>query len=317
MPELLSSARDWSRLCVVHSAAGAALVERLNLPRSTARVPIQVQRFPDGEARVELAGDVGGYQEVMVVHRFGQDIASETLELVFALSAVRFQRPGRVSLVLPYLPYSRSDRPCSTGAPAFCRVFVELLGALDTFVTVDLHAPQTVSLFDCPVWELSALPLLRRQVLDWALPKGVVVSTDLGGAKRAGRFSQELGWELALCAKTRTSGSLSLHLVGEVRGRTVLVVDDEIDSGATLLATARLLEARGAVAIYAVATHARFGASFLEQLEGSPIRRIAVTDSLADSQARSSFPIDRISLAPVLSEWLGIAAPAQLASTGS
>lgn len=280
-------------------------MEQGRLPAALALLPIDIERYSDGEARVEIPSALEAFDDVIVLHRFSRDIGSEVVELVFALAAVRLHRPRRLKLVLPYLPYSRSDRPFVAGGPAYCRVFVQMLGPLDAFVTLDLHSPQVASVFDCPVYELSALTLLGRQVASWSLPAGVVVSTDLGGAKRAGQLGAMLGWDMGVCTKARSgSGSLGMDLLGQVRGRTVVMVDDEIDSGATLLATAHLMEARGAAAIYAVATHARFGASFLKELDASPIRRIAVTDSVPAEAAAMSTRVERIEVGPLFSDWL-------------
>jgi ribose-phosphate pyrophosphokinase len=171
-------------------------------------------------------------------------------------------------------------------------------------VAFDLHSPQLAGFFHVPFVELSALPLLSRAVREWRLASPVVVSPDLGGAKRAARLAVELGCPLALVAKERTREHVVVRsLSGEVRDRSAILFDDEIATGATLVAAAELVLARGARDVSAVATHGIFAGDALKQLEACRIERILVTDTVP---LRSSSPkLQVVSIAPELAAFLG------------
>jgi ribose-phosphate pyrophosphokinase len=267
---------------------------------------LRTERFANENLACRALGLDAEARDVALFQAFPSATSDRVLELLFGLQSLAATAPWRLTAVLPYVPYSRSDRPEARGEPVPARLLADLVecAGAQRLVAFDLHSPQLAGFFRAPVVELSALPVLSRTVRAWELVNPVVVSPDLGGAKRAARLAAALGCPLALVAKERTRERVVIRtLAGEVRDRSAILVDDEIATGGTLLAAAELVLARGARIACAVATHGLFAGDALEQLERSPLERILVADTVP---LRSSSPrLEVVSIAAELAAFLG------------
>jgi ribose-phosphate pyrophosphokinase len=283
-----------------------ALAEQVAGALGAACQRVQTQRFENENLACRAVGIDAEGRDVAFFQAFPSPVSDHVLELLFGLRALAALAPRRLTAVLPYLAYSRSDRAEAPGEPIPARLlaeFVECAGAARV-VSFDLHSPQLAGFFRGPVVELSARRVLARALRAWGLADPVVVSPDLGGAKRAARLAADLGCPLALVGKERTREGVAVRsLTGDVRGRSAVLCDDEIATGGTLIAAAELLLARGARSVHAVATHGVLAGDALDRLERSPLQRILVTDSVP--LRRASPKLEVVSVAAELAAFLG------------
>jgi ribose-phosphate pyrophosphokinase len=229
------------------------------------------------------------------------------MELFIMIDAARRASAGRITAVVPYYPYGRSDKKDQPRVPITARLianFLETAGA-DRLLTVDLHAGQIQGFFNIPVDELTALSLLSGYFRDKNIPNITVVATDVGGAKGARRMADRLNAPLAIVEKRRLGNEEkveALNIIGEVEGRTVLIVDDEVLTGGTLVTTAGAVTDHGATAVYAAATHAILAGDAVERIEKAPIKELVFTDTIPIPPEKELPNFTILSLAPLLGE---------------
>jgi ribose-phosphate pyrophosphokinase len=293
--------RSSADLCLVAANAAAPLAEKVAAALGSACHRLQTQRFENENLLCRAVGiDLEG-RDIAFFQAFPSPVSDQVLELLFGLRALAAAAPRRLTAVLPYVAYSRSDCAEAPGEPIPARLVAELIerAGAQRVVACDLHSPQLAGFFSVPVVELSARGLFASALRTWELAEPVIVSPDLGGAKRATRLAEQLGWPFALVRKERRLGGVATRgISGDVRGRSAVLLDDEIATGATLAAAAELLLAQGARCVRAVATHGVFAGDALERLERSPLERILVTDSVP--LRRASPRVEVVSLASAL-----------------
>jgi ribose-phosphate pyrophosphokinase len=278
-----------------------ALAGRLGLPFERVRV----ERFSNENLLCDVSHLALRDAEVVYVQTSAPPISEHLLETLFSLDAIRIARPARLTAVLPYLPYARSDKPEAAEGPVPARLVAELLerAGAERVVAFDLHSSQLAGFFRIPVLELSAQRALIAAVRAWQLPDLVIASPDLGGAKRAGRVAAALNVPLVLFRKQRRGREVESELLGEVAGRSVVIFDDEIATGATIIAAARVALDRSARRVCAVATHAVFAGDALAQLENAGVERVLVSDTI-EARAEAGAKLEVISVVPELAEAL-------------
>lgn len=245
--------------------------------------------------------------EVFVFQRIGEDVHSSLMELLLALRSLAAADPSRLVAVVPYLPYSRSDRPESPGGAVGARLVADLIAdaGAQGMIGVDLHSSQIAGFFRVPFLELSARGMLSDAVKRWRLAQPVVISPDLGGAKRADAIATMLGCPLALVRKRRRGEHVEgLELLGAVRGSAAVIVDDEIATGGTIESAATLALQNGATEVNVVATHAVLVESALARLERARLRRVLVTDTLPWPPGARSERLEMVSVAPLIASAL-------------
>jgi len=224
--------------------------------------------------------------DVFVVQTSTSPVNEHLVELLIFIDALKRASARRVTAVLPYFPYVRSDKKDRPRISITARLVADLLEAAgaDRVLTMDLHAPQIQGFFKVPVDQLMALPLIASHVeATCALQDAVVVATDAGGAKDAGAYAARLKLDLAIIDKRRYADDECVraeHLIGDVQGRMALIFDDEIASGSTILEAASFLRRAGATSVIASATHAVFTRNAPELLQVSSLDRVVVTDTI-------------------------------------
>jgi ribose-phosphate pyrophosphokinase len=264
-----------------------------------------LEHFPDGEVRIRIHESVRG-DDVYIVQPTGPPVGENLLELLFLTDACRRAGAERITAVVAYLGYARQDRREQSGEPLSARLVAQLVeaGGVDRLVAVDLHTPSIEGCFAIPVEHLSAVDLLAEAIRPDPGRDAVIVSPDLGAVKLAERYAARLGLPIAIVHKTRTSGTevTARGLVGEVRGRAPIVIDDMISTGGTLAAAIGAVLHAGALPdVTVAATHALLVGPAAERLARLPIHRLVATDSLS-LPTPPGVPLERVSLAPLLAE---------------
>ncbi len=241
-------------------------------------------------------------RDVFVVQPGASPVNTNFMELLIMIDALHRASAARVTAVIPYYPYGRSDKKDQPRVPITARLVANLLetAGANRVLTVDLHAGQIQGFFNIPTDELTALYLFGRHFEEQGF-QGVVVAPDLGSAKRARNLAERLDTPLALCEKRRATNSDRaeiLHLIGDVRGQDALIVDDEVDTAGTLEQVAHLLKDQGALDIYAACTHGVLSGPAIDRIAGSPLKSLTITDTLPLPPHKR---IDKIHVLPLAS----------------
>ena len=251
-------------------------------------------------------GDNVRERDVFLVQPGASPVNDSIMELLIMIDAVRRASAGRITAVIPYFPYGRSDKKDQPRVPITARLLANLIetAGANRVLTIDLHAGQIQGFFNIPTDELTALRLLADHFRAREF-RGVVVAPDMGSAKRARNLAEMLDSTLALSEKRRMANdddAQVLQLIGDVTGQDALIIDDEVDTAGTLVEVATLLADRGARHVYAAATHGVFSGTAMQRIADSPIEQMMVTDTLPHPPEKRGPKISVISMAPLLGE---------------
>jgi ribose-phosphate pyrophosphokinase len=245
-------------------------------------------RFSDGEIYFQILENVRG-ADVFVVQPCSYPVDNHLLELLLMIDAFKRASAWRITAVLPYYCYARQDRKDKPRVPISAKLVADLLetAGASRALTLDLHAPQIQGYFDVPVDHLYGSPVLVDYFRNKKLPNLTVVSPDAGGVERARAFAKKLDAPLAIVDKRRVDMDVTevMHLIGDVKGRSTLIVDDIIDTAGTLVKTADALLREGSTQVFAACTHAVFSGPAVERIENSRIAEVVATDSVPVSEA--------------------------------
>ncbi|UCD76654.1 MAG: ribose-phosphate pyrophosphokinase [Phycisphaerales bacterium] len=258
-----------------------AMCEHLDLPLGAS----DVEPFPDGEIIMKVNEDVRG-RDCFVVQSTCEPVNESLMELLISIDCLRRASAKRITAVIPYFGYARQDRKDEGRTPITAKLVANLITAAgaDRVLCMDLHAPQIQGFFDIPVDHLSATPVFIEYLngIRDELGDLVLVSPDVGNVKAANAYADMLNADLAIIDKRRESGSevVSRNVIGDVRGRTVLMVDDMISTAGTICNAAQFVMDHGARDVIAAATHAVMVGMALQRLSEAPISRIIVTDTI-------------------------------------
>jgi ribose-phosphate pyrophosphokinase len=243
----------------------------------------QTELFPDGELIVKVDEDVRG-RDCYVVQPTSHPINAHLMELLIWIDCLRRASASRVTAVIPYFGYARQDRKDEGRVPITGKLVANLIerAGADRVVSIDLHAAQVQGFFDIPVDHLSASPVLIRWFKSLKLSNRVFVSPDVGNVKRAQVYANMLGGEITIIDKRRKSGSTieAKHVIGDVEGKNVIMVDDMITTGGTITEACKILRDHGVKEIYISATHAVFAPPAMERLAKTDFAKLAVTDTI-------------------------------------
>ncbi|MEI9996637.1 MAG: ribose-phosphate pyrophosphokinase [Rhizomicrobium sp.] len=267
-----------------------------------------VRRFADMEVFVEIQENVRG-EDIFVIQSTSFPANDNLMELLIIIDALRRASARRITAVLPYFGYARQDRKVGPRTPISAKLVANLItgAGASRVLTVDLHAGQIQGFFDIPTDNLFAMPVIVRDIQDY-LGTGdhlMVVSPDVGGVVRARALAKRLGTELAIVDKRRERAGESevMNIIGDVEGRSCILIDDIVDSGGTICNAAEALLRNGAKDVCAYATHGVLSGGAVARIAGSKLKSMVVTDSIsATEEQRKCATIRRISIAPLLGE---------------
>ncbi|MDO9541384.1 MAG: ribose-phosphate pyrophosphokinase [Kiritimatiellia bacterium] len=266
---------------------------------------IAISHFPDGELAVKILDNIRG-KDVFIIQPTCYPPNENVMELLIVIDAMRRASAARITAVLPFYGYARQDRKDQPRVPITAKLIANLLVAAGTnrLLAMDFHSQQVQGFFDIPVDHLHTAPVIVKYLRGKKFENIVVVSPDPGGMKMAYGYSQLLNSNLAIVAKQRIGPSEveSYNLVGDVAGKTAIMVDDLISTGGTLCAAAKLLQKRKVKEIYAAVSHAVFVPGDCEKLKQAPIKEFIVTDSVPLRIPAGTLPIRVLSVAGLLAE---------------
>ena len=265
-----------------------------------------VREFSDGEIMVEISENIRG-ADTFVIQSTCRPGNTNLMELLILIDALKRASAWRITAIIPYYGYARQDRKIAPRAPITAKLVADLItvAGASRVLTMDLHAGQIQGFFDIPVDHLYAAPVLLSYLSELDLGEVVVVSPDAGGVERARAFAKRLGAGLAIIDKRRTNPNVSqvMNIIGDVAGKTTIVVDDMIDTGGTLVQGMEALKAAGAGTILACAAHPVFSGPAIQRIADSPAEKVIVTDSIPLSEeARQCGKIVQLSVAELLAE---------------
>lgn len=256
-----------------------AIAAELKLPLSNA----EVGKFSDGEISVTLPQTVRG-KDVFIIQSTSIPVNDNLMELLIMIDACKRASAGRVTAVMPYFGYARQDRKARPRDPITAKLVADILtsAGADRVLTMDLHAAQIQGFFDIPVDHLYGAPLLARYYKKKMNENWVVVSPDVGSVARARNFASRVNASLAIVDKRRPKANAIevMNVIGDVEGKTCLMVDDMIDTAGTICQGAEALVKNGAKEVYACCTHGVLSGPAMERLTASPIKEIAVLDTI-------------------------------------
>lgn len=240
-------------------------------------------RFPDGEINLKVEIDVRG-ADVFVIQPTCPPVHENLFELVSFADCLRRASADRITAVIPYYGYARKDRKDEGRVPINAKLVANLLitAGFDRVVAIDLHAAQIQGFFDIPVDHLYARPVMLERVRQLGASDPIVVSPDVGGVKLARAYAKDLECDLAIVDKRRISGEQTVieHIVGEVDGRDVVLVDDMVSTGGSIVDAARIVKEKGARKVFIVATHAVLCGNAVERLNNANVEKILFADTI-------------------------------------
>jgi ribose-phosphate pyrophosphokinase len=280
-----------------------AIATYLNLPLTQA----SVRRFADMECFVEIHENVRG-EDVFILQSTSYPANDHLMELLVSLDAVRRGSASRITAVIPYFGYARQDRKSGPRTPISAKLVANLItvAGADRVLTMDLHAGQIQGFFDIPLDNLFAAPVFIRHIEE-NFDNGdlMMVSPDVGGVVRARAFAKRLDTDLAIIDKRRERAGISevMHIIGDVKDRTCILVDDIVDSGGTLCNAAEALKEAGAKSVHAYITHGVLSGGAVSRISSSPLESMVITDSILGTEAvRVANNIKQITIAPLMGE---------------
>lgn len=279
-----------------------AICEYLRLPLGK----WQLTRFSDGEVYCQVLENVRG-TDVFVIQPTCSPVNEHLMELLIAVDALKRSSADRITAVLPYYGYARQDRKDKPRVPISAKLVADLLQAagIERILTLDLHAPAIQGFFNVPVDHLLAAPVLLDWIDQQRYDNLTIVSPDAGGVERARFYAKRLGADLAIIDKRRVEANVAetMNVIGDVDGRTCVIIDDLVDTGGTLVGSVKALQEKGASSVVACFTHAVLTGPAMERIASSNLERVVVTDTIPLTAEKAREPrIMVLSVAKLLGE---------------
>jgi ribose-phosphate pyrophosphokinase len=264
-----------------------------------------VGRFKDGEIQVKIKQNVRG-TDTFIVQSTCHPADENLMELLIMIDAAKRASAQRITAVLPYFGYARQDRKDQPRVPITAKLIANLIdrAGADRVITIDLHAGQIQGFFDIPLDNLYAVKIFEEYFLQKDLKNVVIVSPDVGGIKTARAYAKRFRAGLAIVDKRRIDdvSAEAMHVLGDVEGKNVIIVDDIIATAGSIVEAASALKKEGAKDIYAAITHPVLCGPAIERLEKSPIKELAVTDTIPVAKEKKLKKIKQLSVAPLIGE---------------
>ena len=274
---------------IVSGNSNLLLAEQIAGHLNEKLVKATIRRFADQEIGVEIHENIRG-EDVFVVQSTSYPANDNLMEMLLILDALKRSSARRVTAVLPYFGYARQDRKSGPRTPISAKLVANLItqAGADRVLTMDLHAGQIQGFFDIPLDNLYAAPMFARDIqAQFAGRSPMIVSPDVGGVVRARGVATRINTDMAIIDKRRERAGVSevMHIIGDVRGRDCIIVDDIVDSGGTLINAARALKGQGAASVSVYVTHGVLSGSAADRIGSSDLEMLTVTDSIAATDA--------------------------------
>jgi ribose-phosphate pyrophosphokinase len=284
-----------------HPDLARSICEHLDVRQSK----IESHPFSDGERFVKINENVRG-RSVFVIQPTCNPANENIMELLLIIDALKRASARLIVAVIPYFGYSRQDRKEQGRVPISAKLVANLLtvAGADRIITVDLHVGQIQGFFDIPVDHLIAIKRLSDHIKNMDLENTVVLSPDIGNVKRARAYAERLNLPLAIIDKRRPNLNEAevMNLIGDIKGRNVILFDDMIDTGGTMVRGIEAIVSRGARDIYACCTHAVFSGAARQRIQDSPLKRVIVTDTIPQKNGDGMTKLEVVSIAPLLAD---------------
>lgn len=267
---------------------------------------ITAKTFSDGETQIEIHENIRG-GDVFILQSTCPPVNDNLMQLLIIMDALKRASAKRITAVIPYYGYGRQDRKVKPRVPISAKLVADLItvAGADRVVSLDLHAGQIQGYFNIPVDNIFAAPLLLKHIRSHFEDSLVIVSPDAGGVERARAFAKRLAVSLAIIDKRRDTPNIAeaMNIIGDVEGKSTIILDDMVDTAGTLTQAAMALKNRGASKIYACCTHPVLSGPSLERIEASPIDQMVVTNTIPlNEEAKKCSKIDVLSVAELLGE---------------
>ncbi|WCN37790.1 ribose-phosphate diphosphokinase [Aneurinibacillus uraniidurans] len=287
--------------CNANPALAKEIVDHIGLPMGNA----QVIHFSDGEVQIKLNESVRG-ADVFVIQSTSAPVNEHLMELLVMVDALKRASAKSINVVIPYYGYARQDRKARARDPITAKLVANLIetAGAHRVITMDLHATQIQGFFDIPVDHLLGVPILGQHFAEKNLEDIVVVSPDHGGVTRARKLAERLEAPIAIIDKRRPEPNVAevMNIVGNIEGRTAIIIDDIIDTAGTITLAANALMEAGAKAVYACCTHPVLSGPAIERIENSSIKELIVTNTIPLGPEKQSEKIKALSVAPIIGE---------------
>lgn len=265
----------------------------------------EVGRFSDGEIHVKLNESVRG-SDIYVIQSTCHPVNQNLMELLVMVDALKRASARTINVVIPYYGYARQDRKTRARDPITAKLVANLIetAGADRIITMDLHATQIQGFFDIPVDHLLGVPILSKYFVEKQLDEVVVVSPDHGGVIRARKMAERLGAPIAIIDKRRPEPNVAevMNIVGDVRGRTAIIIDDIIDTAGTIMLAADALIEHGAKEVYACCTHPVFSGPAIERIQKANIKEMVVTNTIPLTPEKKLDKVRVLSVSPLIGE---------------
>lgn len=264
-----------------------------------------VSSFSDGETQISIEESIRG-SEVYVIQSTSAPVNQHLMELLIMIDALKRASAKTINVVIPYYGYARQDRKARAREPITAKLVANLLekAGASRILTMDLHAPQIQGFFDIPVDQLLGVPTLAEYFLSKRIGDVVIVSPDHGGVTRARKMADRLKAPIAIIDKRRPRPNVSevMNIIGDIQGKTAIIIDDIIDTAGTITLAANALVERGAKKVYACCTHPVLSGPALERIQNSAICELAVTNTIPLPEEKNIEKIVQLSVAPLIGE---------------
>jgi len=292
-------------MAVFSGSANRPLAEEICAYLGISMGAMDLTGFSDGEIYCQIMENVRG-KDAFIVQPTSLPVNKNLMELLIMIDAFKRSSARRITAVIPYYGYARQDRKDKPRVPISSKLVADLLTAAgaERILSMDLHAGQIQGFFNIPVDHLYAAPVLIKYLKELNIPDLIVVSPDAGGVERARAFAKRLEVGLAIVDKRRVGPNIAevIHLIGDVKGKNVIICDDIIDTAGTLVNTVRALKEKGAEKIYASATHGVLSGPAIDRLREAPLEKIIVTNTIPMSESKRLPNMVVLSVAGLLGE---------------
>jgi ribose-phosphate pyrophosphokinase len=293
------------QLKIISGTANKPLAEEVAKHLKIKLTPADIHKFSDGEIYVRILESVRG-SDVYVIQPTSSDANLNLMELLITIDALKRSSPQRITAVIPYFGYSRQDRKAKAREPISAKLVAKMIEAAGAsrVMTFELHVDQVQGFFDIPSDNLDVRPIYAERILDKKFKDVVIVAPDVGGAKRARSIAEILHVPIAIIDKRRPKhGMVEIeHLIGNVKGKTAILVDDIIDTAGTITQAASKLKKEGASDVLVIASHPVLSGDAIQKLNKSVISKVIVTNTIQLSKDKQIDKIETISVAPILAE---------------